>query len=453
MNNHASEVPFDTIVIGGGLAGIATSLRLADRGQRVALVEARRHLGGRVGSYWDASSQQWVDFCQHVGMRCCRELQWWIARLHQGNDWDAQSTLHFYGAAGKHIPASGWYLPAPLHLSGLLVRWPNLSWKEKWRIARGMLALMQLRDSQRNEWEELPALEWLQGHHQTPQTISQFWATILVSALGEQMNRVQLGPAHKVLIDGFLAERTAYHLLIPKRPLTELMGQSSESALLDSGVSVRKSCQGKVYWEEDRVVGVRLDDDCLLRSDRVVVAVPWHAVSRTFGNAPNIFQEEVSQRTASMESAPITGIHTWWDTAWLPSPHAILMDRFCHWVFPGPQSAERTSSEGHYYQVVISGSRHLPKGDSQSTIDQMQSDLNELFPSCRQSRLLRAKVVTDPNAVFSVAPGHQQARMRHDRFASQGLFLAGDWIATGWPATMESALLSSKLVATSILNS
>ncbi len=148
------------------------------------------------------------------------------------------------------------------------------------------------------------------------------------------MNRVQLGPAHKVLIDGFLAERTAYHLLIPKRPLTELMGQSSESALLDSGVSVRKSCQGKVYWEEDRVVGVRLDDDCLRRSDRVVVAVPWHAVTRTFGNAPNIFQEEVSQRTACMESAPITGIHTWWDTAWLPSPHAILMDRFCHWVFP-----------------------------------------------------------------------------------------------------------------------
>ncbi len=274
MNNHASEEPFDTIVIGGGLAGIATALRLADRGQRVALVEARRHLGGRVGSYWDASSQQWVDFCQHVGMRCCRELQWWIERLHQGNDWDAQSTLHFYDAAGKHIPASGWYLPAPLHLSGLLVRWPNLSWKEKWRIARGMLALMQLRDSQRNEWEELPALEWLQGNHQTPQTISQFWATILVSALGEQMNRVQLGPAHKVLIDGFLAERTAYHLLIPKRPLTELMGQSSESALLDSGVSVRKSCQGKVQWEEDRVVGVRLDDDCLLRSDRVVVAVP-----------------------------------------------------------------------------------------------------------------------------------------------------------------------------------
>jgi uncharacterized protein with NAD-binding domain and iron-sulfur cluster len=136
----------------------------------------------------------------------------------------------------------------------------------------------------------------------------------------------------------------------------------------------------------------------------------------------------------------------------LEQPHAILIDRLCQWVFPGPESGSIATSPGEtYYQIVISGSRQLPKGNSEAILESVRADLAEVFPESAKSKLLRGKVVTDPQSVFSVSPGHASSRLESNALASEGIFLGGDWTDTGWPATMEGALRSGLLAAENTL--
>jgi uncharacterized protein with NAD-binding domain and iron-sulfur cluster len=114
-------------------------------------------------------------------------------------------------------------------------------------------------------------------------------------------------------------------------------------------------------------------------------------------------------------------------------------------------ATSRTASTEHYYQIVISGSRMLPRGDAEAVLKMVKQDLAEIFPESAVATMFRGKVVTDPNAVFSVSPGHESSRLTANELANQGIWLAGDWTQTFWPATMEGALLSGAKSAEELL--
>ncbi len=213
-------------IVGGGLAGIAAALRLADLGHEVELLESKRRLGGRVGSYHDAANDQWVDYCQHVGMECCSQLKWLIHRLDQRSAWDVQDTLHFYDAAGKHQRVHSLPFPAPLHLMGMIGSWPGMRWHERLRLGVALARLVRLRTI-----PDQLMVDWLKSMHQSPNVIACFWEPILVSALGDTLHRVTLAAAHKVLVDGFAASRDAYHLWVPRFPMSDLMNEQTQRKL------------------------------------------------------------------------------------------------------------------------------------------------------------------------------------------------------------------------------
>ncbi len=124
----------------------------------------------------------------------------------------------------------------------------------------------------------------------------------------------------------------------------------------------------------------------------------------------------------------------------------------CQWIFPHAQresleQSEAVSSGGeHYYQIVISASRMLPRGDQQAVAHMIEEDLREVFPEARAAKLLRVRVVTDPQAVYSVAPGCDQLRVTAGT-CHGNICWAGDWTGTGWPATMEGAIRSGLAAA------
>ena len=456
-------------VVGGGLAGIQTAMHLAKHGCETWLIESRSRLGGRVGSFTDPQSGQAIDYCQHVGMRCCGELIRFIEDTGQRDQWHEQSTLWFRSRAGKPFQAAAWPLPAPFHLSGLLLKWPDLSPLDRIAIASALGKLIRTRPTR--DFERQMALEWLKAQRQPRNAIDSFWSTILVSALGEQLPRITMGSVHKVMIDGFAATKDAYHLLVPQRSLSELIDQTAKESLARIGVrlvagqaveGLRRSGSGT--WS----LGLKTKSDsaskllalpeipALPEFQAVVLAVPWHRLGvilsdATIGSLPD--GAKTLRDVQSLESAPITGVHTWWSKKWFNDPHAILIDRLCQWVFPGPGESDPNASE-HYYQIVISGSRDLPKGDSEAVLRSVEADLREVFPELGNSgaKLLRGKVVTDPQSVFSVSRGHDESRLDTATFGAQGLFLAGDWTATGWPATMEGALRSGSLAANQVLH-
>jgi predicted NAD/FAD-dependent oxidoreductase len=193
---------------------------------------------------------------------------------------------------------------------------------------------------------------------------------------------------------------------------------------------------------------VRLDDGRTLEAAEIVVAVPWHSVSRLVDAAPVAAARDVGLRAGRLAPSPISGVHTWWDRDWLPTPHAVIVGRLCQWVFAKEPTGEQAAG-GHYYQIVISASRSLPRGDAAEVKRVIWEDLEAVFPQARQARLERINVVTDPQAVFSVGPG--TASLRPPAGSQTGnLYWAGDWTHTGWPATMEGAVLSGFAAAEAI---
>lgn len=463
------------VVVGGGLAGIAAAAGLKLSGfERVTLIEARRRLGGRVGSFQDPQTGQAIDYCQHVGMRCCTNLQALIALLDQSDQWQPQAELYFYHRAGRPIRLSprGW--PPPLHLSRLLWGWPGLTPWQRLEIAWGLAALA--RRGARPDDDRRLAEQWLAAHGQSVASRRDFWETILVSALGERLSRVSLAAARQVLVEGFMEHRQGYQLLVPRRPLDDLLGRQPEGWLKGLGVEVRlQQPVRSLRWEADRAVAVELAGGELIAADQVVSAVPWHRLSALLGPAesvgsaagapptrasaaadatasrPLVAAQLAASRAAALEGSPITGVHTWWSKPWLPTPHAILVNRLCQWVFPGPaegNDGEPTASADEcYYQVVISGSRELPAGGGAAVLAAVEAELRELFPQTAGCRLLRGKVVTDPRAVFSLSPDAAEGRLPVDSLAAHGVWICGDWSQSGWPATMEGAIRSGWLVA------
>jgi squalene-associated FAD-dependent desaturase len=437
-------------VVGGGLAGMNAAFHLGRHGCETVLFEAKSRLGGRAGSFLDPATHQPIDYCQHVGMQCCTELKRWITWTGAEDSWRTLDTLHFVSKHGKSLSVRAWPFPAPLHLSGLIVRWPDLSWIDRLRVAAGLSRLIIAKSTP--SFDQMPATQWLKSQYQNQRTIDRFWATILVSALGEQVDRVAMGPVKKVLVDGFAATRDAFHLLVPTQPLSRLVDEAPRSPLASMDVDIR--CGVPVHGLMRTSTGNwRIEGDESREFDAVVIATPWHRVA-TLLHGLELAEESIESisHIERLEASPITGVHTWWDRPWLNQPHAILIDRLCQWVFPGPEATTLPSANGEtYYQIVISGSRSLPRGDHETVLQAVQQDLKELFPEARKANMLRGKVVTDPQSVFSVAPGHAASRLSSTALAREGIFLGGDWIDTGWPATMEGALRSGCLAAQNAL--
>ena len=443
-------------VIGGGLAGLAAAVRLVERGVNVELFESRGRLGGRAGSFHDRDSAAWVDHCQHVGMGCCHRLLALCATIGRPEFFRRDRCLWFVDPLGRVFPfhgQRGW--PAPLHLAPAFVGLGFLGWRERWSIARALLALAYLPHSP--ELDDTSVAQWLRRRGMSDLAIRRFWSVVLVSALSETLEGISLAAARKVFVDGFLSTNDAYELLIPAFPLDEL-SESIGAWLEARGARIHRGATvQRLVGDAQSVTGIVVDGaagETLHPVTKVVVAVPWHRVpslARTAAFAAKL--EPMFQRLEQFEPAAITSVHVWFDRPLMAYPHAVLVDRLSHWVFrhdlasvAAQTAAPPTSHAEHYYQAVISAThRDAPRSGDDWTAEVL-ADLRAVFPAAREARLLRSRVVTQPRAVFRPRPGLG----RHRPLAGTpvaGLVLAGDWIDTGWPATMEGAIRGGELAA------
>ncbi|HUY35411.1 MAG TPA: hydroxysqualene dehydroxylase HpnE [Pirellulales bacterium] len=440
-------------MVGGGLAGLAAAVRLAEAGLAVELIEARRQLGGRATSFYDPASGQWIDHCQHVSMGCCTNLADFCRRTQIAADFRRDRVLHFFAPDGRYHPLGGCrWLPAPLHLGPSFLRLGFLSLGERLAIARMLWRLA--REAPGDDTSQPTIGQWLRAGGQSARTIERFWSVVLVSALGEDVERASLAAARKVFVDGFLSARSAYELEVPLVPLGELYGKRLEAWLAEHGVAVRLGAAvERVEGDSARVTAVVLADGARRETDAVVVAVPWRRVREVFGTEMLAVLPGL-EGVERIEAAPITGVHLWFDREITPLPHAVLVGRLSQWVFNrgSRTTADQEPAPAHYYQVVISASRSCAPRDRDDVVREVVGDLAAVWPAAGAARLLRWRVVSEQAAVFSVRPGIEQHRPPQ-RTPIANLALAGDWTRTGWPATMEGAVRSGYLAAEVVLRS
>ena len=458
-----------TVVVGGGLAGIATALRLSAAGLPVTLVEGSRRLGGRATSFVDAKTNQVLDNCQHVLMGCCTNLRDLYRRLGVAGKIQWHRRLYFAGTdrRGRQVVDSmeADDLPAPLHLTRSLLAFRTLTPGEKFSIARGMRAILSLGPTQRRPWHDRSFDEWLSVHGQPRGAVEKFWSVVVVSALNEWPQRVAADYALQVFQDGFLGHEDAYVMGLPSVPLVQLYDAAQQAieagggeVLLGVGAEAFECAQG-------RVDALRLGDGRQLRAENYVSAVPFDRLLRLC--PPQVQRLDARLRGLDqIEVSPILGIHLWLaadDPGHPPMalPHLILTHGPLQWIFnkgvkpleaSGLEAvtAEANGRAAQHLHGVISAAHDLVDEPSDRLVEQAVAALREALPSARKASLLHARVIKEKRATFSARPGIESLRPAATGNVAN-LFLAGDYCRSGWPATMEGAVRSGYLAAAAIM--
>lgn len=424
-------------VAGGGLAGLAAGCALADAGFRVTLFERRPYLGGRASSYQHPGTGEVVDNCQHVLLGCCTNLIEFYQRLGVQQKIRWYDCLTFLEPGGRASVIGATSLPAPFHTLPSFLRAPCLQISDKLSIAAAMAALVP--SLPRDNGQSF--LSWLRQCGQTEAAIDRFWKTILVSALNEDLDRISVPYAAQVVRESFLKSATAGRMGIPTVPLTDLYSAAADYITARGGeVRLRSSVESFV----PEAAGVQLcAGERTELFDFLVLALPFNGLASVL---PQTVQAgPLCRNLAEFSSSPITGIHLWFDRQITDLDHAVLLDRTIQWMFHKSKLLGR-SHNGSYVELVVSSSKSLVEKPKQEITDLALSELREFFPAAQAANLLKSTVIKEVHATYSPKPGVDRYRPGSET-AWPRVFVASDWIATGWPATMEGAVRSGYLAA------
>jgi squalene-associated FAD-dependent desaturase len=353
--------------------------------------------------------------------------------------------LTFIEPGGRRSILEPSFLPAPFHDMPAFLRAPAFSFSDKLAIGRGMSAFIAgiPKDSDEN------FAQWLQRHGQTRGAIERFWKPVLVSALNEDPDRMSVHYAGQVIRKSLLLSPGAGRMGVPAIPLSDLYGRAIEY-IESRGGQVQLSCAAESFaWcEEEQQWTIATSAD-RFTTGSVVLAVAFEGLSRMLPALPqNPETEQLALNLECFEHSPITGIHLWFDREVSDLDHAILLDATIQWMFHKSklQPEKRRGEPGSYLELVVSASKSLVSMQRQEIIDLALRELAQFFPLVAEAKLLKATVVKEVRATYSIRP---QLELLRPAAASPWprVFLAGDWVATGWPSTMEGAVRSGYLAA------
>jgi zeta-carotene desaturase len=440
ITNSASAQSSTVAIVGGGLAGLAAGCALAESGFRVSVFERRPYLGGRASSYQHPGTGEVVDNCQHVLFGCCTNLIEFYKRIGVSEKIRWSDKMTFIEPGGRTSVLHPTSLPAPLHTMPSFLSLPFLDVRDKLAIARAMAFLVPhaLPDSGES------FMDWLRKHRQTEASIERFWKPILVSALSEDLDQVSVSAAAQVVRESMKSE-AARQMGIPAIPLTDLYSAAQEYITRRNGTVRLRSGIESLQLEDERPVLNFAEG--LAKFDFVILAVPYFALTSLLPQ--NSESQSLREKISHFKSSPITGIHLWFDKQISDLEHAVLLDRTVQWMFHKSKLLGR-NTEGSYVELVVSASKSLIEKSKQEIVDLALSEVREFFPEARSANLIKSTVVKEVNATYSPKPGIDMHRPKSET-AWPRLFLAGDWTATGWPATMEGAVRSGYLAAEALV--
>jgi zeta-carotene desaturase len=440
----------NVIVIGGGLAGLSAGVALADAGWRVRLFEQRPFLGGRATSYVLPNGQQ-VDNCQHVTLGCCTNLDDFYRRVGAADKVKFFDRLVFLDPQGRAGEMKAGMLPAPFHMLGSFATFAPLAFADKQCIGWAMLDILRTQGRvDRDEPGDISMLEWLRRREQTTGAIERFWRVVLVSALDEELDRTDARYGVDVFWKAFVSNRTGYRMGIPTVPLAELYdGCKSEIEKRGGEVMLRAPVR-KIHMANGAIDRVEFDGERAESADAHVFAVSHQALLELLPDEARGL-EPAFENLGKIKVSPITGVHFWFDREVLNEPFVTLLDTTTQWIFNKTQlyGADKGSHE-QYLQLVISASYQLLPKSREEIIDLCLKEIKQVLPAAREANLVKATVIKETAATFSPEPGVDRLRP-NQQTRIEGMFLAGDWTKTGWPATMEGAVRSGYLAAEAVL--
>jgi len=315
-----------------------------------------------------------------------------------------------------------------------------LGWRDKLAIAAAMFRIVRS-GGRCAVSPAITMLEWLRRNKQTKNAIDRFWRVVLVSALNEELDRMDAMYGVSVFWKAFLCNRVGFQMGIPSVPLETLYASATDRVAASGQVRTRSGV-AQVTITGQTVSSLRLDDGTTFEGDYYIAAIPFDRLLKIL--PAELGRQPPFADIGKLRVSPITSIHLWFDRPVMPEPFVTSANQTIQWVF------NKGTATTYYLQVVISASHDLASRSQQDIIMMCKNELSDLIPATQEAQVLRTVVVRESAATFSPEPGCDVLRPT-ERTPLRNFFLAGDWTQTGWPATMESAVRSGYRAAESIL--
>jgi squalene-associated FAD-dependent desaturase len=454
----------NVIIIGGGLSGLSAAVELCARGHKTVVLEQHRYSGGRTYSFIDAATGDSIDNGQHLMMGCYHATRRYMRILGTEYLTLLQPSLRivFLHPSKRSIHLACPPLPAPLHLLGGLIGFKGVPLKNRLEMLRVAKQLFYTSLSKEQDLDKLNVEEWLVKLGQSNLSRKFLWDVITIGALNNHPKNVSALMLFQVLRAAFLGKREYSSLLLPRAGLSDVLVNPAVEFIRRNGGNVLLGTEvSKVHFEDEKIISVSTREGKEFRAQVFLSAVPWFGLDRILSNSG--ISSELVIKTPSREicdwdrfkPSSIISLQLWFDRKIMEEEFAALVDTRVQWVFDKSlkflsplvsKAVKQQKEKGQHLSLVISGAQEFMEMSKEELLTIALIDLRRVLPKAKNANIVHSVVIKEKRATFSPSPGLEAIRpLPNTSFPN--LFLAGDWTATGYPATIEGAVMSGRKAA------
>ena len=443
----------DAVVIGAGFAGLSCAVALAERGVRVTVLEGKPALGGRAYSFEDPDTADFVDNGQHVLMGCYNETLDFLKRIgaHSQLVFHEDLEIEMLAGPGQSAVLKTARLPGPLHMTAALLGYKHLSFAQRMSVMRGGLRMLAMRRFS-DELRRLTVAQLMDRLGQSEHARRCFWYPLSIATLNDEPESSSAQQLAEVLKRAFFSRRRRDSAFVYSRVgLSDLYCTGATRLIEHAGGQVisHSIVEMLELGARGEVASVRLRDGRRIEASDFISAVPAPQLLRFLPE--NAVADPFFSRLAGLSSSPIICVHVWLDREVTNSPFIGFIGTTTQWLFNKRQIfAQRGEAHPGYLSFVISGARKLVDRSNQEILDIVINDLHAMIPASREAKVVKSLVLKEKNA--TMAPDLLSHELRPTaKTPIANFFLAGDWIQTGLPATIESAVISGRAAAAAVI--
>jgi hydroxysqualene dehydroxylase len=441
----------EAVIVGGGFAGLSAGVALAQQGFRVALLEGKPALGGRAFSFPDTESGDQVDNGQHVLMGCYHQTLDFLGQIGTSDRLIVHRDLEIEMLDGPGRPAriKTASLPGPFHMTAGLMRYKHLTIADRLAALRAGMLMMAMRRFAGDQLQWMTVADFMNLTRQSAQARRTFWYPLAIATLNERPELASAALLAEVMKRAFFSRRNDSAFLYPSVGLSELYCSAAREFIEKrEGVVASRSTVDALEMGGDMVSAVRLRDGARLRAANFIVAVPPAQLLRLLPEA--IVGDASFSKIDRLKSSPIICVHVWLDREVTSSAFVGLVGTATQWLFNKRRIFSHYGARhSGYLSFVISGARELAELPNDDLLKIIMDDLQAMIPAAREAHMIKGMVLKEKHATFAADPASDAARPPVQT-PIPNLFLAGDWIQTGLPATIESAVIAGRSAAAAI---